>query len=89
MNWLGQIGKNSQKKWSNWKYNYKQDKMLSDWEIKKLQKSWLDIHDIKKYWGGRSKMDLFKNSNWEIYIKRKTWRGTSDIEYIWENIKNF
>ncbi len=79
MNSSGNWGNN----WSN--YNYKQDKMLSDGEIKKLKNWWYDIHDLKP----DSKYDLFKNKIWDIYFKRKTWRWESEANFIDLNINNF
>jgi hypothetical protein len=68
--------------------NFKQDKMLSSWEIKKLKSKWINIHDLKPKKNG-SKFDLFKDKIGEIYYKRKTWRGTSNPEYPWYNINDF
>ena len=85
--WMEGVGKYYKGKgW--WKKNYNQDKTLSDWEIRKIQKQGVNVHKLKpKSWW--SKFDLFKDNFWDIYYKRKTWKWYSEPVYTDYNIKDF
>ena len=54
-----------------------QDKMLSDGEVKKLEKAGYNVHDLKlkKKTGG---IDLYKKPNGEIVIKPKGGLGDGE-----------
>ena len=55
----------------------KQDRKLTDGEIKELKKRGFDIHEIKEN-NGSSKADLFKGPNGEIMIKPKNGNGSGE-----------
>jgi hypothetical protein len=62
---------------------------LEDWEIRMLQRQWIDIHKLKpKVWW--SKFDLYKDkTNWEIYYMRKPQYWKSIPESVDLNLNNY
>lgn len=65
---------------------WRQDKLLSPYEIAKLKQSGIDIHELK---GGRgaSRKDLYKDKDGYIYIKLK--EGSESGEFTGLNINDF
>ncbi len=66
--------------------NWKQDKLLTPYEIAKLKQSGMDIHDLK---GGKnaSKKDLYKDEQGNIHIKLKGGIGLGEATGL--NLNDF
>ncbi|CCQ54209.1 MULTISPECIES: polymorphic toxin type 33 domain-containing protein [Crocosphaera] len=66
--------------------NWRQDKLLTPYEIAKLKQSGADIHDLK---GGKnaSKKDLYKDEQGNIYIKLKGGIGLGEATGL--NVNDF
>ncbi len=66
--------------------NWRQDKLLTPYEIAKLKQSGVDIHDLK---GGKnaSKKDLYKDEQGNIYIKFKGGIGLGEATGL--NVNDF
>ncbi|MDX2230509.1 MAG: polymorphic toxin type 33 domain-containing protein [Leptolyngbyaceae cyanobacterium bins.349] len=66
--------------------DWQQDKLLSPYEIAKLKKSGIDIHELKGV-RGASRKDLYKDKDGAIYIKLKDGLGAGEFTGL--NINDF